>query len=50
MFVAEPQRESLLGDLDERFARDRSTLGYWKQAIAGAWHLRQRRTQRRSSR
>jgi predicted permease len=48
MIVAEPLRESLLGDLDERFARDRSTLAYWKQAIAGIWHLSKRRRRTRS--
>lgn len=44
--VDEPLRESLLGDLDERFLRDQP-LGaraarrrYWRQAITGAWHLR----------
>jgi len=48
MFVAEPLREALLGDLDERFARDRSWIRYWQQAIAGVWHLSRRRIQRRS--
>jgi predicted permease len=43
LFVAEPLRESLLGDLDERFARDRSHIAYWRQAIAGIWHLSTRR-------
>ncbi|TAK17930.1 MAG: ABC transporter permease [Acidobacteria bacterium] len=49
MFVAEPLRESLLGDLDERFVRDqtrgrwRAWRAYWRQAIAGAWHLSRRR-------
>jgi predicted permease len=46
MFVAEPLRESFLGDLDERFSRDRSRIAYWKQAIAGIWHLSQRRGSR----
>ena len=30
-FVAGPQRQSLIGDLDEQFARGRSSLWYWRQ-------------------
>jgi predicted permease len=46
-FVREPEREFLLGDLEEQFAQWRIRRGrfgawakYWRQALAGAWHAR----------
>lgn len=33
-FVAGPQRESLIGDLDERFVSGRSSLWYWRQVVS----------------
>jgi predicted permease len=53
LFVAEPDREFLLGDLDEQFAaalprdgRGRATLHYWNQAMRSAWHARTARRHR----
>ncbi len=33
-FVAGPQRESLIGDLDEQFVRGRSSFWYWRQVLS----------------
>src|ERR1700681_1246282 len=32
-FAGGPKRESLIGDIDERFARGRSSFWYWRQAL-----------------
>ena len=45
-FAAGPQRESLIGDLDEQFARGRSSLWYWRQVATAILASRSRHHRR----
>lgn len=35
--AAGPTRESLIGDLDEQFARGRTSSWYWRQVLSAIW-------------
>jgi putative ABC transport system permease protein len=55
-FVAEPDREVLLGDLDEQFDATRRRFGgarawrrYWSQVIRSVWHVRRVAARRRAA-